>query len=299
MSVSVIIPAYKARNYLAQAMQSVGQQSLQPAEVIVVDDCSPEAVDDILALFRERPGYPDIRVVRHEKNQGLGAARNSGIAHAQSEWVAFLDHDDVWSPEHLAGMLKTLKETMAEMAYRPVLEFTDDTQTAKHVWGPASDTHEGNFDIRLYKDCFITPSAVVAKKELLLRMGGFSTDPKVHMCEDLDLWLRMRREGIPMAFAPEPWVYYRKHPGGATSRPGYMAYQAAYVRQLHFPTARGGWFCKRVILAKYWWAACRVHYRTQNVWPKEPIRRALVASWPVPWVLPGALYKFAMLVIKA
>src|SRR5215831_13863239 len=100
--VSVIIPSYKMGAYIGEALQSVGGQSYRRWEVVVVDDCGPDdGTYDVIKAFRT--SFPDHRVecVRHPTNRGVSAARNTAIAAAEGEFLAFLDPDDSWFPDHL------------------------------------------------------------------------------------------------------------------------------------------------------------------------------------------------------
>ena len=94
--VSVVIPTYQHAHFVAQAISSVLSQTYCDLEVIVVDDGSTDDTQEIVAGFGEQ-----IRVVQHEKNSGLSAARNTGIQLSRGEYVAFLDADDIWLPEKL------------------------------------------------------------------------------------------------------------------------------------------------------------------------------------------------------
>src|SRR3954464_6313135 len=105
--VSVVMPCYRMGAYVRDALSSVDAQTYPRWELIAVDDCGPadgtrEAVQAFIA------NHPDRRVeyIRHEVNGGVGAARNTAIAAARGEFVAFLDPDDVWFPEHLATALR-------------------------------------------------------------------------------------------------------------------------------------------------------------------------------------------------
>ena len=95
--VSVIIPAFNRADTLPRALRSVLGQSLRPAEVIVVDDHSQDATAEVA----ERWG---VRVIRHERNRGAAAARNTAAAAATQPWLAPLDSDDEWLPHHLATL---------------------------------------------------------------------------------------------------------------------------------------------------------------------------------------------------
>src|SRR2546425_10651809 len=94
--VSVVIPVYNGEQYLADAIQSVRDQTYQNVEVIVVDDGSTDESADVAKKFGEA-----IRYV-HQSNGGVGKARNTGIAAARGAYLAFLDQDDLWLPDKLA-----------------------------------------------------------------------------------------------------------------------------------------------------------------------------------------------------
>src|ERR1700757_37711 len=93
MKISVIIPAYNAAHFLPRCLKSVFAQTLQPAEVIVVDDGSTDDSADVARKLGAR--------VVSRPNGGLSAARNTGVQSSTSEWIALLDADDLWAPEKL------------------------------------------------------------------------------------------------------------------------------------------------------------------------------------------------------
>ena len=93
MKISVVIPAYNVARFLPRCLKSVFAQTLKPEEVIVVDDGST----DNTAALAEGLGAKVIS----RQNGGPGAARNTGINNASSEWIALLDADDMWAPEKL------------------------------------------------------------------------------------------------------------------------------------------------------------------------------------------------------
>jgi len=115
-AVSVIIPTYNRAALVGEALASVQAQSFRDFEVLVVDDGSTDATPEVLAAWRE------VRVLRHPRRRGVSAARNTGVAFARGEWLAFLDSDDLWLPAKLARQ-------MAYLAGRPDLSLcqTDET----------------------------------------------------------------------------------------------------------------------------------------------------------------------------
>ena len=98
--ISICIPAYKADRYLATTLASVGNQTYPNWELIVVEDGSRDRAEEIVTAFSATVSQ-SVRFLRHEKNRGLPATRNTGIEAALGNWVALLDSDDLWKPEHL------------------------------------------------------------------------------------------------------------------------------------------------------------------------------------------------------
>jgi glycosyltransferase involved in cell wall biosynthesis len=94
--VSVIIPVYRVEKYIGAAVESVREQTYKNFEMLIVDDGSPDRSVEICQQFTD----PRIKIIRQE-NRGLAGARNTGIRHAQGEYLAFLDGDDLWLPEKL------------------------------------------------------------------------------------------------------------------------------------------------------------------------------------------------------
>jgi glycosyltransferase involved in cell wall biosynthesis len=100
--VSVIIPTYNRASYVTEAINSVLAQTYTDYEVIIVDDGSTDRTREVIAHFRDL-----IRYI-YQDNQGLAAARNTGIKAARGKWIAFLDSDDLWLPEKLTVQIEDL-----------------------------------------------------------------------------------------------------------------------------------------------------------------------------------------------
>ncbi|MEU8680935.1 CDP-glycerol:glycerophosphate glycerophosphotransferase [Streptomyces sp. NPDC048611] len=99
---SVIVPVYNVQGYLRACLDSLLAQEFTDFEVIAVDDCSPDRSGEILAEFAARD--PRVVPVRHEENGGIGAARNTGVAHARGDYLLFLDSDDTLTAGALQAM---------------------------------------------------------------------------------------------------------------------------------------------------------------------------------------------------
>jgi len=295
MKVTVIIPAYKARNYLSDSLASVAVQTFRDLEVLVVDDESPEPIDDLIEEYRARPDSLDLRVIRHERNAGLGAARNTGIREAVGDWVALLDHDDVWAPDHLESLCNEQKNSGADLVFCTSKQFRQDPNDELGLWGPGVEDLGEGMAMAILAKSFITPSSTLIRRAVLLECGGFDTDPKVHMCEDQDLWLRLLEKGARFSHVSKPTCYYRKHDEAATSRVGYMSYQSAFVVDRHASRVRGSWFARRALVAGRWWQAWLAFLSLGK--PRwDVLVRAIWTGLPVPWEIGRGLVRSLRLI---
>jgi glycosyltransferase involved in cell wall biosynthesis len=103
--VSVVLPAYNVENFIDQTLQSVLNQTYSDFEVLVIDDGSPDRSVEVCRQFQD----PRIKIIQ-QKNRGLAGARNTGIRHAQGDYIALLDADDLWLPEKLAKHVAHLEQ---------------------------------------------------------------------------------------------------------------------------------------------------------------------------------------------
>ncbi|MBK9176758.1 MAG: glycosyltransferase [Flavobacteriales bacterium] len=219
MMVSVVMPSYRMGSFIQGALGSVGSQSYPSWELIVVDDHGPEDGTRVaVAAFAARFPRNRVEFIRHEHNQGVAAARNTGASVARGRFLAFLDPDDDWMPIHLERLLALL-ETHAgsDVAAGPVEIFSDQAD------GPPSRVSAlGGWQRRFFPHTlalynFIQPSAALIRAEAFQRVGGFDPDRAIQHIEDYDLWIRMVSAGCRFAFLEQPTSRYRQHAAGATS----------------------------------------------------------------------------------
>lgn len=204
MSISVVIPTHNRSHFISETLESVFAQTLQPDEVLVIDDGS---TDDTAAIAESYA--PRVRVFRRT-NQRQAAARNFGVRQASSEWIAFLDDDDLWEPNKLERQMEELiRHPEADLCYtgRSLLVQRGDTTTiGKVVYAPSAK------DIRkaLFEGCAFFPSCVLIRRATYLEMNGFDPNFRV-CCEDYELWLKLLHAGIKFAGCREPLLRYRLH----------------------------------------------------------------------------------------
>jgi glycosyltransferase involved in cell wall biosynthesis len=180
------------------------------AEVIVVDDGS---TDGTSRGIRDRFGK-DVLVVRHAQGRGVSAARNEGIERSSCDWVAFLDDDDVWSPDKLRLQLDTASLQERLWVYAGMV--TVDAQL-RILYGNRPDSPERiALDILVRNRLPSGPSNVVVHRDALQAVGGF--DPALRYHEDWDMWLRLAELGPPAAVIA-PLLAHVVHGGNAALDP--------------------------------------------------------------------------------
>lgn len=160
--VSVIIPAYNGTPYLAQAIQSVLDQTFSDFELIVVDDVSTDNTPDVVRAFAD----PRVRYVLHAKNQGAIAARKTGVGLAAGEVFAFLDQDDTFHPQKLERHVAFLREhPEVGVTYNSRFELAAGGDTIRAIWEPPAEVTL----VDLVLGFPFAPSDTVIRRELALR----------------------------------------------------------------------------------------------------------------------------------
>jgi glycosyltransferase involved in cell wall biosynthesis len=163
-SVTAVIPAYNAEHIVADAIQSALDQTYEISEIIVVDDGSSDNTSGVAARF------PKTKVIR-QANGGPGAARNTGVNAASSDWIALLDSDDIWLPHKTEVQLRFI---------------TDDAGVVH-----ANQFDPIHFGTLWHRQAHVTPSGALVRKRALLDVGGFEESRTVIGVEDLNLWLKI------------------------------------------------------------------------------------------------------------
>ena len=204
--VSVIVPAYQAASTLGRALDSALAQDYPALEVIVVDDGSTDATRPLVEAYVARD--PRVRYY-WQANLGVGAARNTAVAHAQGEYLALLDADDAWLPGKLRLQAEVLRRHPAiglvfsdsrhvdVVTGRSRLFFELYARALRQMQVEGVPPHPDVFRITsdarrtLFGSGLINTATVVLRASLFQQAGGFATawlGP-----EDLDLWLRVAR----------------------------------------------------------------------------------------------------------
>lgn len=210
--VSVVIPAYNAAPYIADALDSVFAQTFRSFEVIVVNDGSPDTAELEQAL---QPYLSRIRYLKQE-NRGPSAARNRAVRQSRGKYVAFLDSDDLWLPMHLGRQLESLaRGRNLGLVYANAVHFEENVPLGT-AFASVPQSGQVTLESLLAEQCTINTSSVVASREAMLRVGLF--DEYMNRCEDLDLWLRLSYDGVRMSYDREVQVCHRLGRGLSADR---------------------------------------------------------------------------------
>lgn len=257
--IAAIIPCFNGASFLDGAIRSVLRQSRPVSEIVVVDDASTDDSAAIADAYRVA-GHP-VRFLRMERNGGPATARNAGIAAVSAPFVAFLDADDRWE-EHHCGSLSSLLErhpraTLAFGRVRPA-DLDDGEGSAAVVPGRVGEPRMMLEELLF--DNFMPQSAVMARREALLSVGGYTDG--LRYSEDYDLWLRMAH-GQQFVCSGEASCIRGAHPGQATHQSLKM-YQGAWQareRYSQFASRAGG-----EMPAERYRAICAVAYERDLSW---------------------------------
>ncbi|MEM8669848.1 MAG: glycosyltransferase [Planctomycetota bacterium] len=232
--VSIIVPAFRAERFLSATLKTVEHQTHRDWELLITEDASNDSTEDLVAAFRERNSKHRVVFTRHNVNSGPSASRNTGIEQSRGSYIALLDADDLWSPDHLDISVRTLRDTQSDVVYSTTLMFDDETGALLGLWGP-SMAECSEFPNGLYKRNFIVPSSTVLRRSVCETVGLFDTNPNIQGCEDIDFWLRCVESGLKFQHITGLHCMYRKgHEEAATTRIGRLLPRQVAVLEKHF-----------------------------------------------------------------
>jgi GT2 family glycosyltransferase/radical SAM superfamily enzyme YgiQ (UPF0313 family)/Flp pilus assembly protein TadD/glycosyltransferase involved in cell wall biosynthesis len=184
--VSVIVPTYNRPDMLPDTLQSILAQSYPNIEIVVVND----AGEDVERLVKEVA--PNAVYICHELNKGLGGARNTGIHQAKGKYIAYLDDDDQFYPEHVETLLNFLEESDFKVAYTDSYRAFQSQESGQYEVIQRELAHGVDFDYdRILVDNFVPVLCFMHEKTCIEESGFFDESLRRH--EDWDLWVRMSR----------------------------------------------------------------------------------------------------------
>lgn len=254
---TVVIPTYGRADFLQEALTSVLKQTVDDLECVVVDDAGSQAVP--------QQSDPRVRVMRHAKNRGAAAARNTGIEHARGRYVAFLDDDDVFTHDRLEWALAGLEEAPVTVCWARYMD--DPPKRKRKLNGWVADTIVRG----------VTPhlGAAAVDRGQVLRF-----DERFRTLEDVDWWIRTA-QSMPVTTIPEFGCLIRRHPG---ERRGYGT-ERRIEDSLALLKVHESYFSKNRRAAALRWHRIGLMYARQG--QRVEARRALHTSMRL-WPRPGA-----------
>ncbi len=201
--VSVVIPAYNAMLFLPETLESVLQQTFTDFEVLIVNDGSSDNIVEWASDIADSR----VRLIS-QANQRVSAARNTGIAHAQGEYIAFLDADDLWEPTKLEKQVRCLDEKPeVGLVYTWTLLVDKENNPTGRIF--ASHLEGNIWDKLLVNDPIASGSSAMVRRICFDTVGLFDRD--LAYAPDLDMWVRIALR-YPIAVVKEPLLRYRQLP---------------------------------------------------------------------------------------
>lgn len=294
--VSVVIPAWNAAAFIEKTLESVRAQSYRNYEIIVVDDGSADSTKSLVDEYLSAHGLRGSCI--RQENKKIAGARNTGMRAARGEFIALLDHDDLWYPPKL-------ERVMAEFDRRPEMDLIghhinmtkDGRLVATMRKGPASPRM---YERLLFVGNTLSPSAAVFRKDKALAIGGFRENPEFNTVEDYDFWMRLSRTA-KYHFIDEVLAEYPVVARSASSRVEYHHDNLEILLREHFreffgsnPGLRARLLMRRRLAAVYRSAAGQLLesgenpgklkeyvFRMLREFPLDPKNLVRAAQWAV------------------
>lgn len=202
--ISVVIPAFNEEKYICDALDSIKAQTKEVAEIIVVNDGSTDSTAQKVKLWSKANAQVVLNYIEID-NSGLAAARNKGIEAAKSEWIALLDGDDIWLPEHISTLSSTLEKfPSVRFVFADAIRFGENfdpsnsesnylksEKIAPHIIEEKDESAllGKSFQAELTKGSFIPCCSTLINKSCINACGNF--DETRTYGEDRECWLRI------------------------------------------------------------------------------------------------------------
>ncbi len=208
MLVSVILPTYNCGKFIAQSIDSVIAQTVTDWEICIVDDCSTDNTREVLQPYVQK--YPNIHYTRLAKNGGPAVARTEAMRQAKGKYIAFLDSDDLWTPDKLQKQIAYMEENQVLFSCTAYQHMDEAGNLAEVIQVPPKKT---GYRKMLYMSNPIGNLTVMYNREAL---GDYEV-PAIKKRNDFALWLKILRDVPYCAGMPEVLAYYRVRSNSVTT----------------------------------------------------------------------------------
>lgn len=220
--VSVIIPNWNCAQFIAETIKSVQAQTYTNWEMMIVDDCSTDGSENVVKPFLKEDGR--IRLLRNEINSGAAVSRNYALREAKGKWIAFLDSDDLWTPDKLEKQLVFMMKNDYKFSYTEYIEM-DETGNEKgvRISGPKHITCR-----RMYNFCWPGCLTVMYDREAV----GLIQVADIKKNNDYAMWLKVCHKA-DCYLLPEVLAKYRRGRPGSISTHGYLTLIKWHYKLFH------------------------------------------------------------------
>jgi len=218
--VSVIIPCYNGAQFIREAIESVLSQTYQHLELIVVDDGS---TDNSLGVIKQYLSDSRVKVLTHEQNEGIPAARNTGIRSSKGQYIAFLDQDDLWKPKKIEAQVKlfnSLNDPELGIIFTNLM-YIDCKGKAIGTWKENNSLNliyerdKIEIIVELFRGNIIPTVTAMIRKECFDKVGLLNEN--LHGADDYEFWLRAAGT-FKMEYINDPLVKKRIHKDSAYTK---------------------------------------------------------------------------------
>ena len=221
LQVSVIVPAYNGAKTISETIIFVQKQTFTAWQIVVVNDGSTDQTQAIVENWQKQDAR--IKLV-NQTNQGLASARNTGIDHADYDWLLFLDADDWIYPQHLEKLTnKLISDRSLDVVYCG-WEYVNDQGES---FGQYPAVERGDLFHSFAEYCVSVVHTYLWRKDLLIKFGKF--DQSLKSCEDWALWQKIARSAVRFGSVPDILVAYRMSPGSMTRNGKQLLHDACIV----------------------------------------------------------------------
>jgi teichuronic acid biosynthesis glycosyltransferase TuaG len=225
--VSVIMPAYNADRFIEESINSLISQTYTNWELIIINDGS---IDNTQAIAGKFAAADERIIVIKQSNKKAAAARNTGIAHAKGEWIAFLDADDLWVDNKLEKQLQLAfsNPNIGVVFTAGYSYYQADKLNLPYLIIEGLSSAADMYTLE-YQGNYIPILSVIVKKTHVDTVGLQDESSSVAGCEDWDYWIRLALAGVTFYGMPDKLFYYRRHNTNVSNNQVLMLYAEANV----------------------------------------------------------------------
>jgi teichuronic acid biosynthesis glycosyltransferase TuaG len=232
--ISIIIPAYNASKFLLETLESVKNQSYTNWEIVLVNDCSKDNTIKLVKEFSESISNT-VKLITNKTNSGVSVSRNVAVENSSGSWLALLDSDDVWLPNHLETLMNEVtKDPELSFIYAGCYVFLDDVKNVIFKQEITKEM-EDDFNVSLFTHKIgINPCTAMLHKNSWNTVGGMVQ--KLHPAEDKDLFFGIAKKGFKFKFSNHYTALYRKHSNAsaASNNEAKMGLASIGIYEKHF-----------------------------------------------------------------